>query len=221
MLYRCAAAGLTGDFKGDDNMTVEMCAEYCAPYQYFGVEYGRECYCGNTRAADSVAAPDADCSFACADDATEMCGAGMRYDLYINNAYSSYNPSNSAPAGTPYLGCFVDNGARILPGGVISADNMTPAVCAANCAGYSYFGTEWSRECYCGNIGPTEAAFESDCNMPCAGNSAEMCGAGMRLSVYGPAGAAPANPDTVADFGYSGCYTDAIDAPYPYWLHHH
>ena len=87
---------LTAGFKGDNSMTVEMCAEYCAPYQYFGVEYSRECYCSNTHDADSVAAPDADCSFACAGDATETCGAGMRLDLYVNNAYTSYNPSNSA-----------------------------------------------------------------------------------------------------------------------------
>ena len=203
---------LTADFKGDDAMTVEMCAAYCAPYQYFGVEYGRECYCGNVRDADSVFAPDTDCSFACAGDATgtETCGAGMRLDLYINDAYTTYDPSDSAPAGTPYLGCFVDTAARVLPEHIISTDDMTPAVCAANCAGYAYFGTQWGRECYCGNVAPTEAA--TDCDMPCAGDAAEMCGASMRLSVYGPAGSALTNPDTVADFAYSGCYTDAIDA---------
>lgn len=203
---------LTADFKGDDNMTVEMCAAYCAPYQYFGVEYGRECYCGNARDAGSVAAPDAECSFACAGDSTETCGAGMRLDLYVNDAYTTYNPSDNAPAGTPYLGCFVDTGARVLPEHIISTDDMTPAVCAANCAGYAYFGTQWSRECYCGNVAPAEAADPEDCNMPCAGDAAEMCGAGMRLSVYGPAGSVLGNPDKVADFTYGGCYVDAIDA---------
>lgn len=33
---------LSADTKGDDAMTVEMCAEFCSSYQYFGVEYGRE-----------------------------------------------------------------------------------------------------------------------------------------------------------------------------------
>ena len=207
---------LTADFKGDDNMTVEMCADYCAPYQYFGLEYGRECYCGNVRDPGSVAAPDTDCSFTCAGDttetseATETCGAGMRLDLYINDAYTTYNPSDDAPAGTPYLGCFVDTAARVLPEHIISADDMTPAVCAANCAGYAYFGTQWGRECYCGNVAPAEAA--ADCNMPCVGDTTQMCGASMRLSVYGPAGSVLTNLDTVADFAYSGCYVDAIDA---------
>ena len=44
------------------------------------------------------------------------------------------------------------------------------------CAGYAYLGTEWSREYYCGNVAPTEAAPKSDCNMPCAGNAADICG---------------------------------------------
>ncbi len=57
--------------------------------------------------------------------------------------------------------------------------------------------------------------------MPCAGDAAEICGAGMRLSVYGPVGAAPpaptatgepttSNPAAVGNFNYDGCYTDSI-----------
>ena len=169
---------LTGAFKGSDAMTVEMCADFCSAYQYFGVEYGLECYCGNTRDPESVVALDAECSFAClgAGNASETCGAGMRLDLFVNSAYSSYNPEDSASAGTPYIGCFVDAGARVLPERVISTDDMTLAKCAANCAGYAYLGTEWSRKCYCGNVAPTEAAPKSDCNMPCAGNAADICG---------------------------------------------
>jgi hypothetical protein len=191
-------------------MTVEMCAEYCSSYQYFGVEYGRECYCGNTRDGDSVAAPDAECNMACAGDATETCGAGMRLNLYSNDAYSAYDPAASAPPGAPYLGCFVDAAVHVLPERLISEDDMTPARCAANCEGYTYFGTQYSRECYCGNIAPVEVAPQSECNMACSGDAAEMCGAGMRLSVYGPVGAAPSTPDAVGDFGYEGCYTDSI-----------
>ena len=51
----------------------------------------------------------------------------MRLDLFVNNAYSSYNPEDSAPAGTPYMVCFVDG---VLPERVISNDDMTLAKCA-------------------------------------------------------------------------------------------
>ena len=98
-----AQRALAADFKGDDNMTVEMCAAYCASYQYFGLEYGRECYCGNQRGGGSVAAPDSDCSFACAGDVTEKCGAGWRLDVYTNDNYTPPQPpAQSAPSGEPY-----------------------------------------------------------------------------------------------------------------------
>ena len=211
-----AHRALAADFKGDDTMTVEMCAEYCSAYQFFGIEYGRECYCGNERDAGSLTAPDADCSFACPGDASETCGAGSRIEIYTNNGYTPPTPP-AAPAGAPYLGCFVDSAERALPDRIVSEADMTAAKCAANCDGYAYFGTQWSSECYCGNTAPTETAPESDCNMQCSGDATELCGAGMRLSVYGPVGSTTPppvvetpNPATVGDYVYDGCYTDSI-----------
>lgn len=68
-------------------MTLEMCAGSCAGFKYFGVEYGRECYCGDAfnAAAGSVAAPggDGDCSFLCPGDQLEFCGAGWRMSSYV------------------------------------------------------------------------------------------------------------------------------------------
>ena len=208
---------LSSDFLGDDSMTVETCAEYCSAYQFFGIEYGRECYCGNELNANShsLAAPDAECNFACPGDATQTCGAGSRLEVYVNNNYTPPAPPVVPDVGAPYLGCFVDNGARVLPDNIVSEDDMTAAKCAANCEGYTYFGTQWSRECYCGNSEPTEAAPASDCNMPCSGDAIELCGAGMRLSVYGPVVTppvvtVPANPTTVGNYVYDGCFTDSI-----------
>lgn len=205
---------LDGGFKGDDDMTIELCAEHCSSFKYFGVEYGRECYCDNEPPAPSLIAPDTDCSFSCAGDASQKCGAGLRLDVYVNDGYTP--PSPPADPGAPFLGCFVDAPGRVLPDRITSADDMTAAKCAANCAGYKYFGTQWSRECYCGNTAPTEAAAASECNMACSGDGNEVCGAGMRLSVYGPASPTTPpddehiNPDSVDDFFYDGCYTDSV-----------
>ncbi|KAG4434028.1 hypothetical protein IFR05_010482 [Cadophora sp. M221] len=74
----------------DDFMTLESCAAFCSAYSMFGVEYGRECYCGNTLGAGSVkAANQADCSFLCPGDKTTYCGAGSRLQLYALGASSS------------------------------------------------------------------------------------------------------------------------------------
>ncbi len=37
------ARALTSAFMASDSMTLEMCEQFCNPYTYFGVEYGREC----------------------------------------------------------------------------------------------------------------------------------------------------------------------------------
>ena len=82
---------LTGKTLARDEMTLEMCGETCAGFTYFGVEYGRECYCGNTLKQGSVPAENQkDCSFLCPGDKTTFCGAGMRLQLYkIGGAQST------------------------------------------------------------------------------------------------------------------------------------
>merc|ERR1711977_468711 len=74
----------------DDGMTLESCASFCSPFSMFGVEYGRECYCGNSLGAGSVKATNqADCNFLCPGDKTTYCGAGSRLQLYSVSASSS------------------------------------------------------------------------------------------------------------------------------------
>lgn len=68
----------------DDTMTVEKCATACAAYKYFGLEYGRECWCGNVLniTPNGGPAPQGDCSFACKGNPAQKCGAGNRLDSY-------------------------------------------------------------------------------------------------------------------------------------------
>ena len=69
---------LTGSSLVDDMMTVPKCAAACAGFSHFGVEYGRECFCGNSLQAGSIEASISDCSFPCPGDYTTNCGAGNR-----------------------------------------------------------------------------------------------------------------------------------------------
>lgn len=198
---------LSGDSTGSNTMTVQQCSAFCRRYQLFGLEYGSECWCGDALGSQSSLAPDSDCSFPCAGNAAQKCGAGNRLDVYQNGAYAPRRPAANI-TGAPYLGCYVDTGApHPLPSAIISTADMTGARCAQNCAGYRYFGTEYGRECYCGNTAPSAAAkaADGDCSLPCAGNDDELCGAGQRLTVYERA----QNPPAVADFEYHGCHGDA------------
>uniref|UniRef100_A0A1I8G9H2 WSC domain-containing protein n=1 Tax=Macrostomum lignano TaxID=282301 RepID=A0A1I8G9H2_9PLAT len=100
-----------------------------------------------------------------------------------------------------YIGCFKDNSARDMRGlsgiksvGEISVSeprvisgSMTQDFCSGFCAlgGFPYFGLQNAWACFCswdfGSIGP---AKESDCNMPCNGNSSQTCGGPWRNSVF-------------------------------------
>lgn len=88
---------------------------------------------------------------------------------------------------------------------------MTNEMCGDFCydRGFTYFGTEWFHECFCGNklaVGGVEAD-ESDCNTPCEGDATQPCGGSNRLSLYKkPAEEAVVNPGWI---GYEsiGCYS--------------
>ncbi|RYP76919.1 hypothetical protein DL771_001472 [Monosporascus sp. 5C6A] len=112
-------------------------------------------------------------------------------------------------------------------------DSMTLESCRDFCdsKGTIFFGTEYGRECFCGNKfekGSVDAP-DSDCSMLCAGDQWNFCGNGNRLSVYikdgaadpaepsastttsnaQPAPTAPFQPDVVSDYNWYGCKTEA------------
>ncbi|KAJ4401868.1 hypothetical protein N0V91_007651 [Didymella pomorum] len=63
---------------------------------------------------------------------------------------------------------------------------MTNRICAAFCASYSYFATEYSTECYCGNVLNANSLPVTDkrCNMPCKANATEICGGPNGLTLF-------------------------------------
>ena len=91
------------------------------------------------------------------------------------------------------IGCAVDVYTdvkdRILKGQYFwYQTDLTIDKCIDMCenAGYTYAGVEWGQECYCGNTLPSTTQFVDDgeCNMPCAGDSTEMCGDDFRMGIF-------------------------------------
>ncbi|KIW13478.1 hypothetical protein PV08_08666 [Exophiala spinifera] len=114
-----------------------------------------------------------------------------------------------------YQGCYVDStGGRALSGASTSnATGMSTSTCATYCLnqGYSVFGTEYSKECYCGPSVPATKANQTDCAMVCSGNSTEYCGAPSRLSVWTVTGNSTQPPPpgpSVSGATYISCYSD-------------
>jgi hypothetical protein len=70
------------------SMTVDTCIQYCASKSmaWAGVEYGKECYCSNSIAAN-IASPANDpvsggCNMPCAGNNTQFCGGSSRLSVY-------------------------------------------------------------------------------------------------------------------------------------------
>ncbi|KAI0127330.1 WSC domain-containing protein [Xylariales sp. AK1849] len=188
----------------DDNMTPQKCATACAGYDYAGIEYGDECWCGGEIAGGSYVS-DADCSFLCPGDKRYFCGAGNRLTIY-----AAVKPANVT--GFEYQGCFADDvNDRVLKSRQFADDAMTAEMCAANCAQYAYFGVEYGKECFCGtSFNSTAPVADSECAMSCPGNGGEVCGDANRVTVYGSktTGTPPANMHTVGNYAYIFCSSD-------------
>ncbi|OCK79181.1 WSC-domain-containing protein [Lepidopterella palustris CBS 459.81] len=191
---------------GTPTNTLESCAAFCSGFAYFGVEYGAECYCGQSIYVNSIKQADqSGCNMPCAGNSAETCGGSDFLNMwYTNNTvtstFTTATASTTAPITTMtgpvvvasvgnYLsiGCYneVPNG-RALTVKSVANNSMTVELCAAFCSGTTYFGVEYGAECYCGNTIPSTSALVTDgrCSMTCANNTKEICGGPSGLSMY-------------------------------------
>lgn len=189
----------------DNAMTVDACRSFCAPSTYFGVQYGSECYCGQTLASTSKKTADSECSMSCSGNNRQYCGAGNRMQVYVLNGTSTRTSSGTAsasasqiptssgqgagptaPAGWKSLGCYSEAPGRALQAKAKADSSVTNEVCASFCAGYKYFATEYANECYCGNtlVADAQSVTDGRCNMACVADNNQICGGPNGLSLY-------------------------------------
>lgn len=229
-----SARALSAASTASGDMTVEKCAAFCLGYSYMGVEYSTECFCANS-ISDGAALTPSGCSMTCGGNSNEYCGGPNRLNLYktdpenptsaptISSASitpissTRTQPSNTAagPVAVPtastftYQGCYTEGtNTRALSAVSTASVDMTVEKCATFCNGYSYMGTEYSSECYCGNsISDGAVLTSSGCSMACSGNQDEYCGGPNRLSFYkatSSSSAAAASDKTTKVSGTSG-----------------
>ncbi|KAF2452640.1 WSC domain-containing protein [Lineolata rhizophorae] len=86
---------LHDDDLSTEEMTVELCADFCSGYKYMGVEWSRECWCGNIIDHDGAPAENG-CDMTCAGDSFQYCGGSMRLNLYVNETEHASSSSSTA-----------------------------------------------------------------------------------------------------------------------------
>ncbi|KAL2271573.1 hypothetical protein VTJ83DRAFT_944 [Remersonia thermophila] len=93
-----------------------------------------------------------------------------------------------------YVGCFRDSHARVLSGEThanLKGKPVTNEACVAHCLsrGFTIAGTEWTSECFCGNVlSPAEKLDDKECSMKCQGDDKTTCGGDWALTVYAKGG---------------------------------
>eukprot|EP00754_Rhynchopus_humris_P030122 Rhum_TRINITY_DN15258_c9_g1::Rhum_TRINITY_DN15258_c9_g1_i1::g.148181::m.148181 len=105
---------LTGLYKVDGNYgTAALCAGFCygeaatgkhdgrtTPYEFFGLQNGKDCYCGDTHGSFGSVA-QAECNVPCASLPTEMCGGLLRNSVYKYNLTTPAPPTDAPDTETP------------------------------------------------------------------------------------------------------------------------
>ena len=126
-----------------------------------------------------------------------------------------------------YGGCYKENNpGRQLQRQLYSLDNNTNEMCINGCAaaGYIFAGTQFRRECWCGNNRPLSAVDDANCYYECSGDATEVCGgdgidrAGTYISLFGDKTRWDGNTTNqpgpyvnpgVNGFSSIGCWTDS------------
>lgn len=108
------------------------------------------------------------------------------------------------------IGCYNEIAGRALVDKQIANNSMTVDVCAAFCLGYTFFGVQFSYECYCANGFPLAASPATDnrCSMPCSANASQICGGRNGLNAYQVTPRTMGNPLRVASFLSLGCFAE-------------
>ncbi len=79
---------LSDDFTYIDGMEPAKCMAHCHSrgFEYSGVQYGKECYCGAGLPCPFTRADESDCNMPCQGDADQMCAGGFRNSVYTTTS---------------------------------------------------------------------------------------------------------------------------------------
>lgn len=92
----------------DPGMTVEECVQHAGSHKYAAVEYGDECYFGDSLTVFRTVDPSS-CFMTCAGNASEICGGENAMNLYVNTVFvpspttSTITSATSFPTPLPTL----------------------------------------------------------------------------------------------------------------------
>ena len=136
----CIAEGtngraLTGASTTSPNMTRNFCAAFCGDkgFTLAGVEFGDECYCGNSfeNGASQTLVPSSSCSTACAGNPQyEKCGGPQRLEL-LQSGGAPVSSSSAAASSSSSVQLLSSSAASVASSSIASAASASAASTAS------------------------------------------------------------------------------------------
>ncbi|KAK8086198.1 hypothetical protein PG994_001172 [Apiospora phragmitis] len=194
---RCFTDGVNGvralDYGGGVDrqyLTIDHCLDACASqgFKLAGLEYGSECYCGNTLQGENAPTVDERCDIPCFGNNQTTCGGDGALALYVKDKFKF-------TAGKPF------DGLGSMPCEVPSPPTLTPELCIQECkaSDFPLAGLEYGRQCFCGHdrSGRSKKTEDFFCNQGCTGNA--QLAASLLLLLLPPPPPPPPPPSPPAD----------------------
>ncbi|CAB1115398.1 unnamed protein product [Ectocarpus sp. CCAP 1310/34] len=169
-------------YTASDSMTPMMCEDFCrsSGADIFGVEFGHQCFCGDSRDTDLARYGTTVCDHPCAGDDSVTCGGHLAVDAFFMGG------GPKVPINSDYLGCQADKqGDRALGEGFLwCSGRMT--ICEQFCRRRkaAVYGLQYGHECWCGDDMDHDQHGAGMCNYRCSGDSHTTCGGYDSQNVY-------------------------------------
>ncbi|KAH9166987.1 copper radical oxidase [Lactarius sanguifluus] len=176
----------------NQDVTIESCVTSCAAHNFklAILEHGVQCLCSDNIPDGALTAPDSDCRTHRDDNNIEARSGSNRISVYASRAAPTVQTTD-LPGQWQYSRCLADPPNHAFPYHIDLINNNSVQNCLSQCSAFGYpaAGMENGRDCWCGDVaditnnGATTAP-ESDCTIPCTGDSLHRCGGAWRLQLY-------------------------------------
>ncbi|HTM02520.1 MAG TPA: WSC domain-containing protein [Vicinamibacterales bacterium] len=166
--------------------TIESCIQAAAQsgYAYAGLQYYGYCFAGNAIGYAQVG--DSECNTPCDANSSELCGGVWRNSIFVTGSSSS-SPPPPPPPPDGYYGCYSDTEQRALPADFGPGYTIESCRAVVRNSGYAFAGLQYGGYCFGGSSIGYDKLSDGACDMPCAADPSEICGAAWRNSIYSTA----------------------------------
>ena len=169
---------------------------------FSGVQYSTQCFCGTEIAKRGKKISYRKCNRNCPGKRNQKCGGTWAMNIYNGSGRPCekdilivWNISpileidlgKRPPVTRCPLGCYKDQGRRLLPSSFVNLSRNSPRACANHCRreGYRFSGVEYRTQCFCGHgISNKSIKYPSSkCNYKCPRDKNQKCGGVWAINV--------------------------------------